>query len=222
MFSLYVILAALIAGRIKATYHWQSGYTRKIFHFMIFTAAAVIQLIWSLPGVILFGGIVASVILWACFRKSQSPFYQSIARPKDAPHQTLFIIIPLISTALGGLLSNLLFHEYAVFGYLVAGWGDAAAEPVGIHWGKHPYSVPSLAGVKVLRSLEGSLALFITGIMSCILFMSLFFHQNPENILSVAFFCALTGTLVEAVSYHGLDNLTVQLAVSGMAFLIMN
>jgi len=38
------------------------------------------------------------------------------------------------------------------------GWGDAVGEPVGTRFGRHPYRVPSLAGVPATRTLEGSLA----------------------------------------------------------------
>jgi len=221
MFALYAMLAALISGYIKIHYRWNTDHTRKIFHFLIFTAAAVIQFIWALPGVLLFGMTVAVVILWACVRKNQSPFYQSIARSRDNPHQLFFIVLPFIATGLGGLISNLLFRDYAIFGYLLVGWGDAAAEPAGIRWGRHKYSVLSMAGIKAIRSLEGSLTLFVIGIIACML-LSLFFQQDTQTMIPVALMCSLTGVLVEAVSIHGMDNLTVQVAVSGMAYLILN
>ena len=33
--------------------------------------------------------------------------------------------------------------------------------------------------------------------------------------------CGITGAAIEAVSYHGLDNLTVQLGASGVAWLFL-
>jgi phytol kinase len=220
MLFLYVYLISYAVGEIKTGLKWRTGYTRKCFHFAIFTAAAVIHLIWSLPGVILFGMTVTIFVLWACIRGNRSAFYQAIARPKDAPRQTLFIVLPLISTALGGLLSAHLFREYAIFGYLVTGWGDASAEPVGTRWGNHTYRVPSLCGIKAVRTLEGSASVLIAGFFACCLLGKFLNLEMPELLLNAAV-CSVTGTLIESISNHGLDNLTIQIGVSGAAYLIL-
>ena len=220
MFFLFVFLITYAIGEIRNRFKWHTGYTRKCFHFAIFTAAAVIQLIWSLPGVMLFGILVSVFVVWACIRGDRSRFYQAIARPKDAPRQTLFIVLPLISTALGGFLSAALFHEYAVYGYLVTGWGDAAAEPVGTRWGKHTYRVPSLGGIRAVRSLEGSVSVLLTGFAACCL-PGIFLSLNVHKVLFTAIICAAAGTLIESVSNHGLDNLTIQIGVSGAAYLTL-
>ena len=94
MFFLFVFLITYAIGEIRNRFKWHTGYTRKCFHFAIFTAAAVIQLIWSLPGVMLFGILVSVFVVWACIRGNRSRFYQAIARPKDAPRQTLFSCFP--------------------------------------------------------------------------------------------------------------------------------
>jgi phytol kinase len=220
MFFLYVVLVTYAVGEIKTGLKWQTGYTRKCFHFAIFTAAAVIHLIWSLPGVMLFGMLVTIFVLWACLRGNRSAFYQAIARPHDAPRQTFFIILPLISTAMGGFLSARFFHEYAVFGYLVTGWGDASAEPVGTRWGIHTYRVPSLCGIRSVRSLEGSVSVLITGFIACFLLGKLLNLEMPDLLVNAAV-CAATGTIIESISNHGLDNLTIQIGVSGIAYLIL-
>lgn len=220
MFFLYVFLITYALGEIKNRFKWHTGYTRKCFHFAIFTAAAVIQLIWSLPGVMLFGILVSVFVVWACIRGNRSRFYQAIARPKDAPHQTLFVIIPLISTALGGFLSATFFHDYAVYGYLVTGWGDASAEPVGTRWGRHTYRVPSLGGVRAVRSFEGSVSVLLTGFTACSL-LGIFLKLEVTELLFTAIICAAAGTVIESVSNHGLDNLTIQIGVSGAAYLTL-
>ena len=134
------------------------------------------------------------------------------------------VVYCIITTLLGlGALNsqnNLLFGAFAYVGYLVAGWGDAIAEPVGRAWGRHRYRVPSLAGVPAYRSLEGSAAVCIVGGLAA--FLGLWFGGVTAGVaLGTAIACGLAGAAVEAISNHGLDNLTVQLAAAGMAFVLL-
>jgi len=144
-----------------------------------------------------------------------------MVRPNDSPNRSLFILVPLATTAIGGLASNLLFGAFAFVGYLVVGWGDAAGEPVGVAWGRRRYRVPSLAGVFATRSLEGSTAVWLVGALAA--FLGLYFSGFPLPVaLWAALACGTVGALVEAFSNHGLDNLTIQIAVSGTAFLFLS
>lgn len=194
----------------------RTAYTRKIFHFTIFTTASIVQLIWQLPGVVVFGSVLALVVLWAVWRGDGNGLYEAMARPSDSPRRTLFILIPLLTTAAGGGISNLLFPSYAYIGYLVCGWGDAVGEPVGSRFGRHRYNVPSLGGVPSTRSYEGSAAVFIVG-STAALFGLLAAGLAFAYALPIAFLAGLAGALVEAISNHGLDNLTVQVAGAAAA-----
>jgi phytol kinase len=210
---LYVSAAAGLVGWLRTTEHVITPYTRKIFHFLIFTMAAVLQIAFGLKSVLLLGIWTGLAVLVAVIKGAGFPFYEALARTKDAPRQSSFILIPLASTALGGLLSNLLFPKYAFVGYLVAGWADAIAEPVGARWGRHRYAVPSLFGIRATRSLEGSFAVMVTGMLAGWVCGAIL-NAGPDAMLKLGLICGLTGALVEAVSHHGLDNLTVQVAVS--------
>ena len=117
---------------VLASYAHRRGvavpYTRKIFHFGVFTGAAVTYSLWGLPGTNAFGAVLACVVLVAVLRGDRDPIYRVLARETDRPHRTLFILVPLVTTALGGLGSALLTGPYATVGYLVSGWGDAVGE----------------------------------------------------------------------------------------------
>jgi len=217
---LYASFAAGFAGWLRIRQSVRTPYTRKIFHFFIFTTAGVLHLTGGLSLVALFGGLTALVVLYAVWRGDDFPFYESMARPTDAPRRTLFILVPLTTTAAGGLLSNLFFGPFAIVGYLVGGWGDAVGEPVGTAFGKHRYKVPSLGGVAATRSYEGSAAVFAVGVAAAALGLW------PAGltlgaVALTAFACGLAGALVESVSNHGLDNLTIQLAAAGTAWLFL-
>jgi phytol kinase len=170
--------------------------------------------------VALFGSIVACAVLYAVWRGTGFPFFEAMARPTDAPRQKLFILVPLATTAIGGLLANLFFGPFAYIGYLVGGWGDAVGEPVGTAFGRHRYRVLSLGGVPATRSLEGSAAVLIAGALVAVLGL-LASGVAPATALGVGLACAVVATVVEAFSNHGLDNLTIQLAAAGTAFLLL-
>jgi phytol kinase len=213
---LYGAAAAAIAAHLKVARGVRTPYTRKIFHFLIFTAAGAIQMVWGLPAVVIFGSVTSVIVLFAVWRGDGFPFYEAMARPSDAPRRTLFILIPLVTTALGGVVSNLVFPAYAFAGYLVCGWGDAAGEPVGTRWGRHRYRVPSMGGVPATRSLEGSAAVFGAGAAATLAAL-LLSGMPAQPALAIAVGAGAAGALVEAVSTHGLDNFTVQVAASAAA-----
>ena len=215
----YAGAAAAFAGYLRAHRNVRTPYTRKIFHFIIFTAAGLLQIFLGLPAVVIFGSVTSAFVLYAVWRGDGFPFYEAMARPSDAPRRTLFILIPLVTTALGGVLSNLFFPSWAFVGYLVCGWGDAVGEPVGTRWGRHRYRVPSMLGVPSTRSLEGSAAVCIAGICATAAALALMGFA-VTTIVIVAVGAGIAGALVEAISTHGLDNLTVQVAASAAAALL--
>jgi len=150
-------------------------------------------------------------------------FFEAMAREKDSPRRGYFIVVPYITTALGGLVSNFLFGFCAVMGYALCGAADAVAEPVGVRFGKHKYRVPSLKKVRVSeRSLEGSFSVWaVSLVLSFILFLFLYRMSWAES-LPAALILATAITLVEAFSFHGADNLTVQVTASGVCYLFIH
>lgn len=212
----FALASAGFAGWLRVRRAVRTAYTRKTFHFLIFTTASVLQATLGLPAVSLFGAIVSGIVLYAVWRGDGFPFYEALARPTDAPRRSLFVLVPLATTALGGVLANLFFPTYAYLGYLVGGWGDAVGEPVGSRFGRHRYAVPSLAGVPATRSLEGSAAVTATGAAAAALALLAAGVALPAA-LTVGVLCGVAGGLVEAVSSHGLDNLTVQLVAAATA-----
>ncbi|WP_304064180.1 hypothetical protein [Pedobacter glucosidilyticus] len=216
----YVALAVLLVSVLKAKFKIKTAYSRKIYHFLIFTAAAVLQVLYGLPAAVLMGLIVSLWVIFAVLKGQNSFFYLALAREKDEPHANKFILIPLFATAIGGVLSNLFFPGFAFLGYLVGGWGDAIGEPVGSKWGKHPYQVPTLFGVKATRTYEGSLAIFIISALICFLIYRFYGYQLQSAIV-YAMVCAFVATLVEAFSSHGLDNLTMQLSAAAASYYLL-
>ncbi|MEM7232109.1 MAG: hypothetical protein AAF517_08045 [Planctomycetota bacterium] len=207
-----------LAGTLRVRKKWRSGDTRKIFHFAIFTTAATLQATVGFAGVNLLGGLFAFYLFTLLRVGEGNVFYEGIARKSDAPHRSLHIFLPALSTGVGGVLSGWLFGDCALIGFLASGCGDAVAEPIGSRFGKHRYKVPSI-GVPSERSYEGSAAVFVAsalGIATALWLVPTLGATGPQ-IATVALACAAASTVVEAISHHGLDNLTVQVAAAGVA-----
>jgi len=220
--SIMVILSiAYLSGYLKLKKRLKTNYTRKIFHFTIFSTAGLMGLFVGFHGVIVFGSWVGIFILIIIHLGDGNIFYEGMAREQDSPHRSFYIIVPFLSTAIAGMLDNILFGPVALIGYLVAGWGDAVGEPVGVRFGKHKYKVPSRKDVLCYRSVEGSLAVFVTSTFASFLVLSI----ALEHPIMVSFFSAIvvgfTTAIVEAFSPHGIDNFTTQFFSCLVGFLMV-
>jgi phytol kinase len=197
----------------------RTGYTRKVFHFLIFGTVAVLQWRAGSPAVCLFGAMCTVAVFAAVWRGRGSLLYEALARPQDEPHRTYFILVPYVTTLAGGLAGNILFGPIAVAGYLVTGLGDAIGEPVGTMFGRHHYRVRSVSSVQATRSLEGSAAVFVMSVVALLLAAAV----SPEIRLTdfgilKALVIAAACTLAEAVSPHGWDNATMQIIPTALAW----
>ncbi|MFZ4439698.1 MAG: hypothetical protein ACOYOS_14820 [Syntrophales bacterium] len=219
---LWSFLCLRFAGYLKLGKGWRTGYTRKVFHFLIFTSVVIVQFLWGTPAVCLFGGMCSLVIFFALRKGNGNILYEAMAREKDEPHRTYYIIVPYVATLIGGLAGNILFGDMAVVGYLVTGLGDAVGEPVGVRFGKHTYRVPSLASVKSFRSWEGSLAVFAMSVAAIAVSIALLPNLNFTRSFFVMIpLIGLASAGVEAVSPHGWDNATMQIVPSFLAWLAL-
>ncbi len=215
------ILSGWFTCRIKDRYNLQVGYSRKIFHFLIFTEAGIIALTGGFPAVQVFGVSIGLIVGYAVYRGNNSRLFNTLARPTDAPHQKFYIIMPFCMTALGGMISNIFFREFAIIGYIATGWSDAVGEPVGTRWGKHPYRVYSLTGIPAHRSIEGSIAVLLASWGGCFLFLLLGFDYPIEAVFITTLCLSILTMLVEATSFHSMDNLTIQIAASALCYYLL-
>ena len=215
------VAALWFAGRLKRL-GIRTGYTRKVFHLLIFSAVAVLQWRLGTPAVCLFGGMCTMVVFFAVWRGSGNMMYEAMAREKDEPHRTFFILVPYFTTLIGGLVSNILFGPIAVAGYLVTGLGDAIGEPAGTLFGRHHYRVWSRSSVPATRSVEGSIAVFIMSAAALALATSVSPHISIMQFGALKLvFIAASSTLAEAISPHGWDNATMQVVPTALVWLLM-
>lgn len=212
---LFAFLSLFIAGFCKQKLNWRTGFTRKIFHFLIFFGAMLCQLKFGLKGVFILGWSVSIMLVYAIIKGDGNIFFEALAREKDAPFRTKYIVYSYLATFFGGVFSNLFFGKFAVFGYAITGIADAIAEPIGTFFGKHQYRVFSFDKQKIsYRSLEGSVAVFIASFLICLLLLQFLpYSHSLFSILIIAISC----TIVEAFSPSGFDNMLLQLVGSFLA-----
>lgn len=210
-----------LTGALKDRFNLHVGYSRKIFHFFIFSLAGITGLAGGFQAVQVFGAAIGVVIFFTVMKGKKNSLFRAIARPSDEPHEKYYIIIPFLMTALGGMTSNILFGKFALIGYLATGWGDALGEPVGTRWGRHKYRVPTLTGIKCHRSLEGSMAIFLASFTGSVILLFVGFDFPLTGILLTSLCVAASAAVVESVTFHSLDNLTIQVVSSGVGWLIL-
>ncbi len=217
---LYAFIVGQFAAWLKSGRLWKTNYTRKVFHVFVFAAAFIIGLLAPVHRVAAYGAgsglFIAMIAAWPT-HPWLSSMYNALAREQDEPHKTYHLLAPFAATAVGGIATGILFPGFYQAGYLVAGLGDAAGEPVGVRFGRHKYRVPTLSKVKCFRSMEGSTAVLLVSFAAAALALH-GLHYTPTQILAGAISAAALAALTEALSPHGWDNLTTQLAACLGAF----
>ncbi len=61
----YALAASRLAGWLHVRGGVRTPYTRKVFHFSIFTVASIIQFVYGPPGVAIYGSVVSLRVLYA-------------------------------------------------------------------------------------------------------------------------------------------------------------
>jgi phytol kinase len=211
------------AAHLKQVHHVRTGYTRKIFHCLIFLSAVAAQAYFGFFAVCVFGSMVSLVVGYAVLRGNGHPFYEALAREHDRPNRTYYIVAPYFATLIGGLANNFVFGPLAIVGYLVGGLADAAGEPVGTRWGRHRYFVPVVGKGKATRSLEGSIGVLLVSLLALVIAVAVTpeLHLNRRTLILLPLIAAICA-IVEAISPHGWDNTPMQIVPALLAALLLS
>jgi phytol kinase len=211
-----------LAAHLKVNVGVRTGYTRKLFHVLIFVSAVFANAFGGFWAVCVFGMMVSLVVGVAVFRGNGDRFYEALAREQDGPNRTYYVVIPYFATLIGGMISNVIFGPLAVVGYLVGGLGDAAGEPAGVRWGRHPYKT-SASGALVNKTIEGSLAVLVASVVALLIAVSITSELSLDlRSLFVLPLIAILCTLVEAFSPRGWDNVPMQVVPTVLAAILLS
>jgi dolichol kinase len=214
-----VLVLWVAAGWLKRSGWLRAGDARKLNH-VAALAGGAFCFGWLSPdeGRVSFfvaGLILFECLLLACILRRQ-PFFSRIfhgyARATEAPGAATQVLLPWLAAVYGLGFVDALFGDWTITrtAALILGLADGVAEPVGSRFGKHRFAVlDPLFGGRHTRSLEGSLAVFLTG-LGVILCCASAAWTFP--LLWAASLAALGVACCEAVTPHGLDNFTVPAA----------
>jgi len=211
------------------------NYTRKINHFVLFLIPLFLDRTYAYEES--FGyfalGAVAAVLSLAIYlepiRKRVPPvvtMFISFDRPEDRPHTLFWLTTQLIAGFMVLLPMIVLFYYYDLMAWiflpvLINGIGDGLAEPVGVRYGRHSYTVRALfSSKKYVRTLEGSACVFIATIIIVAFFHAAF---TPGQLIAAITVLPLLMTLAEAFSPHTWDTpflfLVGYLTLFGISFI---
>ena len=98
-------------------------------------------------------------------------------------------------------------------------YGDGVASIIGEKYGRHKFTLTS-----DIKSIEGSLAMFITTLLISIfiwIFFSFLNYPLGGLNLTIILIISLIATITEAISYKGLDNLLVPIVSAILYYFVM-
>ena len=157
-----------------------------------------------------------------CRFSDHAPFSWAFAgntRPADAPNEAFYFWSSWLLSIAGLILIDLVLHDPAItrMAAIIVGIGDGLAEPIGTRFGKYIYKPPGFWKFRSpRRSLEGSAAVCLGAFLSFIGATWFEAGFDTPKMLAAGSAVAVGTTIVEAVTPHGLDNLTIAITVAGL------
>ncbi|MEH1822837.1 MAG: diacylglycerol/polyprenol kinase family protein [Nostoc sp.] len=206
--AIWVLLILLIAWVVNR-FADKPEIVRKIVH--IGTGNVILIAWWlDIPASVgITASILASAITLLSYRLPILPGINSVGR------QSLGTFFYSVSF---GILVAWFWYlqqpQYAALGILVMTWGDGLAALIGQRFGKHKYKV---FGTE--KSWEGSLTMMLVSyVVSSLILVGT--QGNSWRTWAVSLLVAVIATGLEAVSFLGIDNLTVPLGSAALAFFL--
>ncbi|MBD0304169.1 MAG: phosphatidate cytidylyltransferase [Tolypothrix sp. T3-bin4] len=206
--AIWVLLILLIAGVVNR-FADKPEIVRKIVH--IGTGNVILIAWWlDIPASVgITASILASAITLLSYRLPILPGINSVGR------QSLGTFFYSVSF---GILVAWFWYlqqpQYAALGILVMTWGDGLAALIGQRFGKHKYKV---FGTE--KSWEGSLTMMLVSyVVSSLILVGT--QGNSWQTWVISLIVAVIATALEAVSFLGIDNLTVPLGSAALGFFL--
>lgn len=205
----WVLFVLAIAWGVNRFTNSDAEIVRKIVH--IGTGHVILLAWWlDIPAIVgITASILASAITLLSYILPILPGINSVGRRSLG---TFFYAVSV------GILVAWFWHlqqpQYAALGIMIMAWGDGLAALIGQRFGKHKYKI-----FGAQKSWEGSLTMTA---ISCIV-SSLILLGTQGNIWQtwvISLLVAVIATALEAISFLGIDNLTVPLGSAALAFIL--
>jgi phytol kinase len=208
--AVWVSCILLIAWIVYRFAQGEPEIVRKIVH--IGTGNVILLAWWlNIPAIVgITASILASAITLLSYRYPLLPGINSVGRKSLG---TFFYAVSI------GILVAWFWQiqkpQYAVIGIMVMAWGDGLAALIGQRFGQHKYKI-----FGAQKSWEGSLTMaLVSYFISSMILLSVQGNILSTWIVSLAIACLATS--LEAISFLGIDNLTVPLGSAALAFILI-
>ncbi len=217
----YLYIASIILVTSKIKDHVSANFSRKFLHIMIGNFIFVIPFFTLRTFPLSFPFFVAApFILVTLLFSPLSPIDLSskisgLAEVTGGGHKYGLVLYAVSYSFLALFFSKEPYILAA--GILPMAYGDAAASLVGQKLGHHKYNV---FGAK---SLEGSMAMFLTclfGLLGLLLFFEYLYPISVFDFAMGSLGAATVATVCEALTPRGFDNLTVPLCTAAVFLLL--
>ncbi|MEH2391264.1 MAG: diacylglycerol/polyprenol kinase family protein [Nostoc sp.] len=206
--AIWVLLILLIAWVVNR-FADKPEIVRKIVH--IGTGNVILIAWWlDIPASVgITASILASAITLLSYRLPILPGINSVGR------QSLGTFFYSVSF---GILVAWFWYlqqpQYAALGILIMTWGDGLAALIGQRFGTHKYKV-----FGTQKSWEGSLTMMLVSyVVSSLILVGT--QGNSWQTWAISLLVAFIATGLEAVSFLGIDNLTVPLGSAALAYFL--
>ena len=210
----FVFIVIGVAEGLRRRFSLSSNFTRKIIHVGVGNWIFIWPFAFDHWYAILVPPALFVVLNYISYRRE---LFRAMERKEKAGGLgTVYYAISLTIIAPIAMILGLTW--IAASAIMLMAWADGLADPIGRRYGMHRYHVAGST-----KSVEGSLGFFFIGVCSVALTLMFFgaFSRLPAvNIPLFSLAIAALGTLIEAVSPAGTDNLTVPIVSFLVALLV--
>ena len=216
---LYFVIAASTAIACRFLIKIPNEVFRKILHCILLGSLLIFVFgfsDWWVSALASLGFAIAVYPVLVFFERYETFSRLTTERKKGELKNSLLLVFSMFAVVIA-ICWGWLNDKYLVLAAIYAwGFGDAAAALVGTRFGKHKITWKHVDNKK---SIEGSMAMFITSFISVLIIFMLRGGLPPAGYVIVPLGTALAGTLAELYSKKGMD--TVICPISSMIILIL-
>ena len=227
----YAVVILTIADIARKKRGLGSEITRRILH--LFAGAAI----WTVPyyphpWIATLVGLTFVIMLILANTDRFSGFFAAMARPEDLEHNSVrgplwYAVSITVLTGIFTFTGYYIYYFVAAAAIQIMMLGDGMSAPIGMKYGSNSRRI--ILGS--IRSIPGTLAVFIFGFLGAILAFWWFGIVSVQVFISggsllwvemvvLAVIGALSGSIVEFVSPKGTDNITLPLISCLVMFLV--
>lgn len=210
----FVFIVIGLAEVIRRQFSFSSNFTRKVIHVGVGNWIFLWPFAFDNWYAILVPPALFVVLNYISYRRE---LFKAMERKEKAGGLgTVYYAISLtIIAPIAMILGRIWVAASAI---MLMAWADGLADPIGRRHGTHKYRVAGST-----KSVEGSLGFFLVGVCAVaatLMFFGTFSSLPAVSIPVFSLGIAALGTLIEAVSPAGTDNLTVPIFSFIVALLV--